>query len=164
MGQCRDLSRRLPVLALAMLAGVLSACGGDEEAVVDAAPADASEAPRAINFAGPAYTAVDGTLFAADAYASGGAVARIDRVKGVQNPDLYRTCRVGDVQVDLPIANGTYDVSLFFAEPDEVVRDARVFDVLAEGPELAIWQSDFRRSKRTATALRMSTVCVRRKV
>ena len=133
MAQRIEASGYALVPAMALLFGGLSACGGEGGPVVDDVPGAASDAPRAINFAGPAYTAVDGTMFAADAFASGGTEARIDRVKGVQNPDLYRTCRVGDIQVDLPIANGTYDLTLFFAEPDEVERDARVFDVIAEG-------------------------------
>ncbi|MEE4164058.1 MAG: family 16 glycosylhydrolase [Woeseiaceae bacterium] len=92
----------------------------------------AAEFHRGINLAGPAYTAVDGTTFAAEAHAEGGRVVHIDRVKGVQNQALFRDCRVGDVTVAMPLPDGTYDVAFYFAEPDEVEGGERLFDVLAE--------------------------------
>ena len=54
-------------------------------------------------------------------------------VKGSQDPELYRTYRRGDIEVSLPIANGSYDVTFHFAEPDQVEGGERVFDAFAEG-------------------------------
>ncbi len=57
----------------------------------------------------------------------------METVKGSQDPVLYHTSRVGDVRVDHPIANGTYDVTFHFAEPEQIGGGERMFDAFAEG-------------------------------
>lgn len=93
---------------------------------------DDTQVVWAVNVAGPEYLARDGTLFVASEALSGGAIGRLDIVKGSQDPALYQTYRYGDVVLEKSIANGAYDVTFHFAEPDEVAAGARVFSAFAE--------------------------------
>ena len=86
-----------------------------------------------MNVGGPAYTGIDGTEYGAEESVSGGTLGRMETVKGSQDPDLYLTYREGDIEIAHPIANGTYDITFHFAEPDEVGGNERVFDGFAEG-------------------------------
>lgn len=96
------------------------------------APADADVA-WAVNVGGPAYAGLDGTRYEAEASVSGGQTGRMETVKGSQDPALYRTYRIGDVRVDHPIANGIYDVTFHFAEPEQLGAGDRLFDAFVEG-------------------------------
>ncbi len=87
----------------------------------------------AVNLGGPAYEGVDGTKYAAEESVSGGEVGQIDDVLGSHDEFLYQSYREGDITIAHPIANGIYDVTFHFAEPDEVDPGDRVFDVLVEG-------------------------------
>ncbi|MEL7447596.1 MAG: family 16 glycosylhydrolase [Pseudomonadota bacterium] len=82
----------------------------------------------AVNVGGEAYDALDGTRFEAENDVSGGEVAGLDIVKGTQDPTLYRTYRAGDVRIEHALANGIYDVTFHFAEPDEGFGGERRFD------------------------------------
>ena len=86
----------------------------------------------AVNVGGPAYRASDGTPYFAETSVDGGIVGRIDAIKGSQDPFLYQTYREGDVRIAHPIANGTYDLTFHFAEPETIERDERVFDAFVE--------------------------------
>ena len=117
-----------------MLAAVLmSGCGDNESSPAPAAEMPREQAPRAINVGGVEVTAADGTVFSAERFVTGGTIAETDRIKGSQNPGLYRECRTGDVAIDLPLPTGNYDVTFFFSEPDEIGGRERLFDVIAEG-------------------------------
>ncbi len=87
----------------------------------------------AINVGGPAYSSTDGIDFEADNDRVSGAAATLDGIKGSQDAVLYQTYRSGDVRVSRAIPNGTYDVTLYFAEPADVEGGERVFDALVEG-------------------------------
>ncbi len=87
----------------------------------------------AVNVGGPAYAALDGTSYAAERFVSGGELGTIAIVKGSQDPALYQTYRRGDVAIAYPIANGSYDLTFHFAEPDEIGDGERLFDAFAEG-------------------------------
>ena len=87
----------------------------------------------AVNVGGDHYVGIDGTEYAQDASTSGGVIATLDGIKGSQDAVLYETFREGDIKVDRPIANGTYDVTLHFAEPEDVPGGTRVFDTIIEG-------------------------------
>lgn len=87
----------------------------------------------AVNIGGPAYIGSDGTRFAAEESVSGGEIAVLDAVQGSQDGLLYQRYRVGDIQVAHPIANGSYDVTFHFAEPDDVSPGERLFDIIVEG-------------------------------
>ena len=90
----------------------------------------------AVNIGGPAYTALDGTVYGAEKSVSGGEVGTMDLVKGSQDPTLYRTYRVGNIEVAHPIANGSYDITFHFAEPDDITGGQRVFDAFVEGRQV----------------------------
>ena len=87
-----------------------------------------------INAGGGAYTAVDGTEFIADAYFSGGIVKTYSSsIAGTQDDTLYRSERTdGDFGYAIPVANGTYAVTLDFAENFVGSAGRRVFDVEIE--------------------------------
>ena len=87
----------------------------------------------AVNVGGPAYTGVDGVSYVAESHVSGGETGTIERVKGSQDEPLYHSYRSGDIKLDKPVANGTYDVILHFAEPDEIAGRERLFDVIVNG-------------------------------
>jgi len=86
----------------------------------------------AANVGGAAYTGIDGTEYVAEESVSGGAVGQMETVKGSQDPALYQTYREGDIEIARAIANGTYDVTFHFAEPEDIERGERVFDAFAE--------------------------------
>jgi beta-glucanase (GH16 family) len=86
----------------------------------------------AVNVGGPAYEASDGTAYAAEVSIDGGSVRRLPAVKGSQDPMLYREFREGDIRVEHPVADGRYDVTFHFAEPDDLRRGERLFDTYVE--------------------------------
>lgn len=87
----------------------------------------------AVNVGGDQYVGVDGTEYAPDSSITGGIVATLSGVKGSQDAHLYETYREGDVEVSRSMANGVYDITLHFAEPDDVPGGTRVFDTIVEG-------------------------------
>lgn len=87
----------------------------------------------AINVAGPAYRAADGTEFSAEEHVEGGEIGTMPDVKGSQDPTLYKTYREGDIRISRALDNGIYDVTFHFAEPDEIGGGQRVFDTLVQG-------------------------------
>jgi beta-glucanase (GH16 family) len=126
--------------ALALLPLAALACVDTQEGTET--PRDGTDLDRsergadvvwAINVGGPAYDGIDGTRYEAEASVSGGTPGRMENVKGSQDPVLYTTYRVGDIRVDHPVANGTYDVTFHFAEPEGLEARKRVFDTFAEG-------------------------------
>ncbi len=91
----------------------------------------------AVNVGGPDYRGIDGTRYQAEAFVSGGAVGRLEIVKGSQDPTLYRTYREGEIEIGYPIEDGLYDVTFHFAEPlKEYQRGERVFDAFVEGRQV----------------------------
>ena len=91
---------------------------------------------------GHGYTDKQGRYWEPDRYASGGQlVARNEAVSGTPDPELYRGERFGNVSYVVPVAEGRYRVTLYFAEtwfgPGKAGRGPgigdRVFDILANG-------------------------------
>ena len=117
-------------IAIAVLAVGSIAC----ENKMPKPAAAATDLVWAVNVGGPAFTGADGTHYEAETAAvSGGEPGTMDIVKGSQDPQLYRTYREGDIRVTRALANGSYDVTLHFAEPAEINGGERVFDTIVQG-------------------------------
>ena len=123
---CKECLRS--VLGLAALAIL-----GCQSETVDTAAAPETDLVWAVNVGGPAYTGIDGTTYEAEAFVQGGTVGQMETVKGSQDPFLYKSYREGDIEVARPIANGNYDITFHFAEPEQFERGERLFDALIEG-------------------------------
>ncbi len=102
-------------------------------AIAQVAAANSGDVVWAVNVGGSAYEASDGTSYLAETSVKGGKVGTIEAAKGSQDAPLYQSYREGDIRIDHPIANGTYDITFHFAEPQTVERDQRVFATFAEG-------------------------------
>ena len=136
---------RTEITALIATLLLLAACGSDD---------DVEFLDWAMNVGGPAYEGVDGTMYEAESSIDGGTTARMEKVKGSQDAPLYFGYRRGDIRIDRKIANGTYDVTFHFAEPDEIGGGERVFDTIVEG-EVVIDDLDVMASRdgKTVSAL-----------
>lgn len=126
-----------------LLLPLLHACSGSEPVSVSPAvpqiaetvapaPVAVQSVVAAVNVGGPAYSGFDGVEYAADIAAVGGRTGTLSGIKGSQDPQLFETYRVGDIAVDLPLANGIYDITFLFAELDGVEAGERVFDIIVE--------------------------------
>src|ERR1051326_5047588 len=73
-----------------------------------------------INSGGASYTAADGKTWQGDQYFTGGDLLySSDTISNTSDLTLYRSARAGlygDFSYSIPIANGTYNLSLLFAE------------------------------------------------
>ncbi len=90
----------------------------------------------AVNVGGPAYTGIDKTDYEAESFVNGGEIGHMELVKGSQDPALYQSYREGNITVARPLANGVYDITFHFAEPEEFGRGDRVLDAYAEGQKV----------------------------
>ena len=114
----------LPALVLLLpMTGVVCEAGN---------AAAAAEVVRAVNVGGEAYESSDGIAYSSEAHVAGGTVRRLTALKGSQDPGLYTMFREGDIRAAVPLPSGQYDVTLHFAEPDEVEGGERVFDTFIE--------------------------------
>ena len=90
----------------------------------------------ATNAGGPAFTAGDGTVFSADTGFSGGSTyTNAVSIGGTTDDPLFQSERYGNFTYSRPVANGSYVVSLYFAETYHTAAGKRSFDVLMEGTE-----------------------------
>ncbi len=113
---------------LVLMTGLVSAfCSGCER------DSPLSDVIWAVNVGGPAYVSSDGVRYEADESIRGGDFDELEIIKGSQDALLYRQFRRGDITIARPIANGVYDLTFHFAEPDEVRGGTRVFDAVVEG-------------------------------
>ena len=95
-------------------------------------PLLASPTTLAVNIGGSAYTGSDGVHYQADTLKSGAFLGQSKTIKGSQDSELYRSFRMGDLALELPMENGLYEITYKFAEPFETPVGQRVFDVLAQ--------------------------------
>ncbi|NNJ94963.1 MAG: family 16 glycosylhydrolase [Halobacteria archaeon] len=122
-------------LSCILLSLSICGCGAGNDALdhgVDKVDATDTDLVWAMNVGGPAFTGLDGTSYVAEESVSGGTLGQMDTVKGSQDPTLYRTYREGDVEIARAIANGSYDITFHFSEPNEVGPRERVYDAFAE--------------------------------
>lgn len=90
----------------------------------------------AINAGGAAYTAADGTEFTADQGVSGGRTyTSSNGISGTDKDLIFQSERFGNFSYELPVGNGTYQVTLLLAEVYFSAPNKRVFDVSIEGQE-----------------------------
>jgi hypothetical protein len=80
------------------------------------------------------FTDSGGSVWQPDPFGSGGIISsKPNPIDGTLDDDLYRTYRYGTFSYAIPVANGTYDVSLKFIETWWSAPGQRIFSVSAEG-------------------------------
>jgi hypothetical protein len=94
--------------------------------------------PIRVNAGGPAYTDKAGNAWSADTnFSGGGTFSTTNSISGTSDPTLYQTERtalnVGTFQYSFDVPNGTYTVTLKFAEIFWTSAGQRVFNVSANG-------------------------------
>ncbi len=123
------IKKKLSSVVVAVCCMTISACESERTEVEDAE----TDLVWAVNIGGPAYVSIDGTPYEAEASVRGGTVGKLEIVKGSQDAFLYEDYREGDVEVARAIADGVYDITFHFAEPEDLEGGERVFDALVEG-------------------------------
>lgn len=86
----------------------------------------------AINFGGNHYTGVDGIQYQPEPLQTKTFVGRSQNIQGSQDSELFESYRFGVTRLGFPLENGRYDITLKFAEPEEIAVGQRIFDVVAE--------------------------------
>ena len=87
----------------------------------------------AINLGGADLTATDGTIYLAGApFAIGGEIGRTDKILGTPDTLLYQSYRSGAFEVEIPLANGLYDVTFLYTEPMAEKSPGAIIDILLE--------------------------------
>jgi Malectin domain len=87
-----------------------------------------------VNVGGPQYTDSAGNVWSADTGFTGGTTyANTNSIANTADPTLYHTERYGAFQYALPVANGSYTVTLKFAETYLTGAGQRVFNVTLNG-------------------------------
>jgi hypothetical protein len=98
-----------------------------------AAPA----AAFAVNAGGPKYTSQSGIVYQADTdYSGGSTYSTTAPIAGTSDPILYQSQRYGNFSYSIPIANGTYNVTLKFAELYWSAAGKRVFNVSMQSSQV----------------------------
>jgi len=100
---------------------------------------DGTRSAFAINAGGDGYTADDGTEYRADTNFEGGeaySAPRSTEIDDTEDDPLYRSERYSDFSYAIDVEDGTYDVTLKFAEIYFEADGKRVFDVSVEGTEV----------------------------
>lgn len=89
----------------------------------------------AVNFGGEQYQASSGITFATGNSFEQFAQGSVNDIRGSQDPKIYQTYIQGKIKLDRPLKNGTYDITLLFAEPEDIAIGERVFDVFVNGKQ-----------------------------
>ena len=77
---------------------------------------------------------VNGVVYQADRYASGGTTQVVTTgISGTTDDALYQSERYGTYSYDIPVSNATYSVVLHFAELYQTAAGARSFNLSVEG-------------------------------
>ena len=91
----------------------------------------------AINAGGGVFQATNGITYQADKYFLGGnTYGNSSTISNTEDDNLYQNERNGNFSYALPVANGTYEITLRFAEIFHLASGSRQFDALVEGVEI----------------------------
>ena len=109
-----------------------------------------SQSDWAVNFGGEEYSSETGIVFEKDSLMSASSASTItekqgvgvrfgsiDVISGSQEPAIFQTFREGDFGIKRALENGEYNITMYFAEPQDVAIGKRLFDVVAEGSVIA---------------------------
>jgi hypothetical protein len=98
-------------------------------------PTPTTSAPIIINCGGPTYLDRAGQLWSADMdFVGGSTFSTTLSITGTSDPTLYQTVRYAPtLTYNIPVVNGTYTVTLYFAEIYFNALGQRVFNVSIEG-------------------------------
>lgn len=92
------------------------------------------ETVLAVNSGGSEVIALDATVFAADsAYEGGNIQVSSTSVANTPDPALYNNWRWGNFAYRVAVANGSYDITLYFAETYNSAIGQRRFNVAIQG-------------------------------
>jgi hypothetical protein len=87
-----------------------------------------------VNAGGIAYTDPSGNLWAQDyGYSGGNTSATSSNISSTNSPTLYQSCRWGNFAYNFAVSNGSYTVTLKFAEIYFTSPGSRVFNVAING-------------------------------
>ena len=90
-----------------------------------------------VNSGGGQYTGQSGVVYQADLDYTGGATASTTAaITGTTDPTLYQTERFGNFSYNIPLANGSYTVTLKFAEIYWTAAGQRIFNVSMQGTQV----------------------------
>ena len=90
-----------------------------------------------VNAGGPAYTDPSGNRWSADANFAGGATSSVtNSIANTTAPSLYQSCRWGAFTYTWNVPDGSYDVTLKFAEISHSSAGARQFNVSINGTQV----------------------------
>ncbi len=93
----------------------------------------------------PSYVDSLGNVWARDRYANGGTImsSPLERILRTRDPDLFQNRREGNFRYEIPLAPGTYELRLYFAErvfgTDNLAgggETTRLFHIYANGAPL----------------------------
>src|ERR1019366_1001974 len=97
----------------------------------EAAPANAAQSPIRLlaAFQGPPKVDTSGVYWTSDQYFNGGSAFERPNVFVTQTSDqfLYEHWRTGDFSYDIPLAQGSYELHLFFVAQRPEDRDLQFF-------------------------------------
>jgi hypothetical protein len=97
-------------------------------------PATLSGPPYRIHSGGGAVADASGLGWSADGDYSGGSTwSTASGIAATASPNLYQTCRYGNFTYTLPVSNGSYTVTLKFAEISRTGPGQRQFNVAING-------------------------------
>ena len=90
-----------------------------------------------VHAGGGSYTDASGQVWAADTNYSGGTPYSVNySVGNTASPALYQTCRYGNFSYSFAVPNGSYSVTLKFAELSRFGPGLRVFNVALNGSQV----------------------------
>lgn len=132
------------LICVALLLGCSSEDASNNETVISTEASQHASKPNsqsalnqdvvwAVNVGGTKHLGLDGITYQADSLGLASSSGQIGSIEGAQDTFVYESYRAGEMRISKALPNGLYDISLMFAEPEDVKIGARVFDVFAQG-------------------------------